>query len=57
VHAFDERVLRRHDTVDNRGVVLQLRGQPACLELGEEAELANLSQSHREWPPHRGRPG
>jgi hypothetical protein len=46
VHALHECVLRDHEPVDLRGVVLDALGEPAALQLGEEAEFAEVREPH-----------
>ena len=46
VHALDECVLRDHEPVDLCRVVLDASGEPAALQLGEEAELAQVREPH-----------
>ena len=54
VHPLDERILRGDKAVDDGRVVLQLLREPALFELGEQAELADVTQSHGESPRHPG---
>ena len=46
VHALDERVLRDDQAVDLCRVVLDRLSEPAALQLGEEAELAEVREPH-----------
>jgi hypothetical protein len=46
VDALDERVLRHHEPVDLRGVVLDPLREAAPLQLGEQPELAGLVEPH-----------
>ena len=46
VHALHERVLGDDHAVDLRGIVLDCAGKAAALQLGEEAELAEVREPH-----------
>ena len=55
VDALDERVLRHDGAGDLRGVVLDPVHEAAALELGEQAELADVSEPrHRQRRERRG---
>ena len=45
MNAFDERVLRDDEPVDDSGIVLDPLGEAAPIELREQLELAELAES------------